>query len=652
MSGYWMWYPGDFELYHGMKQNFSRVERGYSWPAFWKSEGFRNRVTFRRSYRLENETDFTVYSCASGYVLAGDKKYPIGARIRCPAGEVSISIHVACIEKLPCVYVEGDDIFSDGDWYADDYSSPPVPAGISRYFTRKEQDPCVWEYDEKLYYPQKTERVGVGFLYEFETELTAELQISCDEERMRSMTAYFGESRDEALDCEHCYYSYRVQPDMPIGRTERCAFRYVYIPGDEVKLTARHLYVDIPVRASFLSDSEMLDRIWQVSVHTFKLCSGIFFIDGVKRDKWIWAGDAYQSFLLNRYLMADADIDRRTMLAIRGNDPMTGHINTIIDYSFLWVISVRDHFDFYGDDDFLRQIYPKVRTLIDFCITRTDDSGFITSADGDWVFIDWADIEKDGPVAAEQILFAAALEAAEQMAKKLGSDGDAYCRRRLGLLENINKYYWCEEKGAFIDSYTTGKCHVSRQTNIFALYFNIADSRQSSLILSSVINNGNVPMITTPYFKFFELDVLAASGQLDRVMNTVLSYWGGMLSCGATTFWEAFDPKDTTTAGRYDMYGDRFGKSLCHAWGAIPIYIIAKHFVGLKVCGGRFVLSPRTEFFKRLDCTLPLDGDGGYVRVQIVEEKVTVETNRAGGIIQLGGREYRLDKKVSLSTYT
>lgn len=25
---YWIWYPGDFELYHAMKQNFSRVERG------------------------------------------------------------------------------------------------------------------------------------------------------------------------------------------------------------------------------------------------------------------------------------------------------------------------------------------------------------------------------------------------------------------------------------------------------------------------------------------------------------------------------------------------------------------------------------------------------------------------------------------------
>ncbi|MFU0826160.1 MAG: hypothetical protein ACFWTJ_01290 [Lachnoclostridium sp.] len=29
---YWIWYPGDFEIYHGMMQNFSREERGGRWP--------------------------------------------------------------------------------------------------------------------------------------------------------------------------------------------------------------------------------------------------------------------------------------------------------------------------------------------------------------------------------------------------------------------------------------------------------------------------------------------------------------------------------------------------------------------------------------------------------------------------------------------
>ena len=78
---FWIWYPGDFELYHAMKQNFSRVERGFGWPAFWKSEGFRNRVAFRRTYELEQETSFTVFSNAIGHVLVtrenGEKEISI-----------------------------------------------------------------------------------------------------------------------------------------------------------------------------------------------------------------------------------------------------------------------------------------------------------------------------------------------------------------------------------------------------------------------------------------------------------------------------------------------------------------------------------------------------------------------------------------------
>ena len=77
---YWLWYPGDFERYHALKQNFSRVERGVGWPAFWKSEGFRNRVVFRRNYLLDEETCFTVLAVkdASGFVLVDQEKYAFG----------------------------------------------------------------------------------------------------------------------------------------------------------------------------------------------------------------------------------------------------------------------------------------------------------------------------------------------------------------------------------------------------------------------------------------------------------------------------------------------------------------------------------------------------------------------------------------------
>ena len=32
----WIWYPGDFEIYHGKCQNFDREERKFFWPAYWR----------------------------------------------------------------------------------------------------------------------------------------------------------------------------------------------------------------------------------------------------------------------------------------------------------------------------------------------------------------------------------------------------------------------------------------------------------------------------------------------------------------------------------------------------------------------------------------------------------------------------------------
>ena len=636
---FWLWYPGDFELYHRMEQDFSRVERGYGWPAFWKSDGFRNRVVFRREYCLERDTEFRVVSKAVGFVLAGEKKYPFGQRIICPKGDVRISIHAARIDAFPSVYVEGDVIRSDRGWMAEDYAQPPVPAGCSPYFTRPGQDPARWEYSEERYRPVKAERIGDGVLYEFETELTAVLRVEAPRERLAGMRIYCGESGDEALDKEHCYYSWAL--DRSTGETPRCAVRFAFIPGEKVGLTAIHQFVDIPVRAAFRCGDPLLDRIWAVAEHTFRLCTGIFFIDGVKRDKWIWSGDAYQSLFVNRYLLADPGVEQRTLLALRGNDPMTGHINTIMDYSLLWLLGVKEHFDAYGGREFLELIWPKAASLLEFCRERTDRRGFLTAGEKDWVFIDWAELDKDGPFAVEQMLLCACWGAAAELAEALGLDGREYRARREALAAQIDACYWDGALGAYVDSFTSGRRHVSRQTNLLAARFGIADADRRALILKNVIDNPAVPPITTPYFQFFELDVLADSGRLDQVMERLRSYWGGMLERGAVTFWEEFDPSVTGTA-QYDMYGDRFGKSLCHAWAASPIYFLGRYFAGLRREGAGFVIEPRLEHFTALDCTFPVDGRDGFVRLAWDGMRLTVETNRAGGILLSGGIRHEL----------
>ena len=647
-ENYWLWYPGDFELYHALQQNFSRVERGFRWPAFWKSEGFRNRIVIWREYQLNRPTAFQVHANGIGFIRCNGQKYLFDQKITCGPGKAMIVIHVGRIEALPSVYVEGDVIRSDEGWMAEDYDKSPVPAGHSKYFTRPDQDPAVWNYSEKVYFPVHTERCQDGFLYEFETELTAVLQISGAAE---DTAVYYGESREEALDTEHCYYSWK--PD-PSGQCPRSAVRFAYIPGEKVELKAIHQYVDIPVKARFHSSDTLLNKIWAVAEHTFRLCSGIFFIDGVKRDKWIWSGDAYQSLFVNRYLMADPDIDQRTLLALRGNDPMTTHINTIVDYSLYWILGIQAHCNAYQDTAFLEQVYPKMVSLMAFCESRTEEHGFIVGQGSDWTFIDWADLDKDGPLGAEQMLLAACWRTMFEISRLLGKEEQArvYEGNWKELCRKIDQYYWDGSQEAYMDSFTSGKRHVTRQTNLFALLFHIAGADKQEKIYRSVITNEAVAPITTPYFNFFALDALGQMGCPDQVLDSIRSYWGGMLERGAVTFWEEFDPAVTGPA-QYDMYGDKFGKSLCHAWSASPIYLIARYVVGLEINGPEgtdFVLTPRLEQFTSLDCTLPVGAKGGYVHVLWDGSELQVRTNCRDGVLQLGGKQILLNPETICKT--
>ena len=612
---YWLWYPGDFERYHALKQNFSRVERGFGWPAFWKSEGFRNRVAFRRSYQLAEETCFTVFAAkdAAGFVLVDEDKYPFGEEIRCPIGAHAVSVHVGCISCVPSIYIQGDAICSDAGWMVEDYEKEPVPVAFNRYFIDPLRDPSEWAYTEKLYLPVSTEAVPGGILYEFETELTASLEVSGN----GFPTVYLGESREEALDTKNCYY--HCIPDAQTRRCPRQALRFAFIPGcrpGDYSVRAIHQYVDIPVLAQFQSDDEELNRIFAVAAYTFSLCSGVFFLDGIKRDKWIWSGDAYQSLFVNRYLTADPDVEKRTLLALSPGEHTTTHVNTILDYSLLWILSIETYWESYGDTEFVHSIWPRMKSLMALCMSQRDEHGFIVGRKRDWVYIDWADFDRDGPLCAEQMLLAESYRVMARFAPE--AEREQYEKAREELLERIEAFYWDREKQAYIDSFSSGKRHVTRHASILAILFNIADEERKHMLADSVLFNNAVPPITTPYFRFFELEALCRLGYLENVLKQIKSYWGGMLKMGAVTFWEEFDP-DKPLEQQYEMYGDPFGKSLCHAWSASPIYLLARYFVGLRPLtpgGKEFELEPKTSFFQSLDCSFPMGGELLRIRLE------------------------------------
>lgn len=284
----------------------------------------------------------------------------------------------------------------------------------------------------------------------------------------------------------------------------------------------------------------------------------------------------------------------------------------------LWIIGIKEHYETYGDVGYLRFIWPKIKSLMNLLEQQRDENGFLVGRKNDWIYIDWADFDKDGPLCAEQMFLIETLQCMADLSKVMNqnkkdeipvvSESEMYWNEAEKLKEQVDRYFWDDEKQAYIDSYASGKRHVTRHANILAILYDIADEERKETLLQSVLlqPKEKIPAITTPYFRFFELDALGKMGQLDAVWKEMNTYWGGMLDLGALTFWEQYDPEKPLEQ-QYEMYGDPFGKSLCHAWAASPIYLLGRYFIGLKVYdgGNAYELNPHLEYFDHLECTLP-----------------------------------------------
>ena len=55
-------------------------------------------------------------------------------------------------------------------------------------------------------------------------------------------------------------------------------------------------------------------------IHILALTSREFVIDGIKRDRWVWAGDTFQSELMSFYSFFDKETMKRTIGALLGKD--------------------------------------------------------------------------------------------------------------------------------------------------------------------------------------------------------------------------------------------------------------------------------------------------------------------------------------------
>lgn len=659
----WIWYPGDFEIWLGNIFNNRRTERGAMFPPFWKQDSHYVTVEFSRKVELEQEEMITI-ACEGQFNLMLDGKLQFGQprTFTIPQGKHKLNLKVWNQSTPPALFIEGKTIHTDATWLATyedkiwiDENGVAHGSGIyvpaaSWNFNSMETPPSSYHLITKEQRPVR-EKDG---LYDFGKETFGYLKVKGLKGRIH---IYYGESAEEALDKEHCETLDILSEG---GKLDSKAFRYVYIEKEpdssfeEVLMDYEYAPFDTERSGSFRCSDEELNHIWDVAAYTMDLTTREFFMDGIKRDRWTWSGDAIQSYLMNYYLRFDTECVKRTIRQLRGKDPVTAHVNTIMDYTFYWFKSIYDYYLYTADIAFVREMWPRMVTLMDYVEGRLNEDGMAEGQADDWIFVDWVDfpMHKRGTLCFEQILLMKAMETMAVCSKLLNIKTD-YRVKSESLRNKIKQTFWSYEQKAYYHAIEDGKINkqITKFSNMFAILYGLAYEEERHEIMQSVMLNPVIDPITTPYMRFYELETLCIDGLQEQVLQEMKAYWGGMLREGATSFWEKYNPEEKGTQ-HLAMYGRPYGKSLCHAWGASPIYLIGKYFLGVRPTKPgyeEYEVHPALGGLEWMEGDVPTPF--GKIHVKMNTHEISVQSDGGHGTLIIGDQQISIpaNKEIKIS---
>ncbi len=354
-------------------------------------------------------------------------------------------------------------------------------------------------------------------------------------------------------------------------------------------------------QGTFTCSDESLNRIWGISARTLELCMEDTFTDCPLYEQTLWVGDARNESLFAYTLFGGSDIARNSIeitaqslerFPITGCQVPSGWDCLLPAWSFLWGISVWEHYWYTGDAAWLKKMWPAVWKNLQGAFGFIDKKGLF-SADF-WNFFDWARIDQDHECVLHNSMFlVGAIDAAVQCAAVLHKDrlaGSLKSKRR-ELASAINRL-WDKKRKCYPDSIHedgTISPSASQHTSFLSLLYDIIPARYRRDAIQNIVNpDPQTIRVGSPFAMMFLLETLEKLGREKEIIQSIYRDYTPMLHLGATTVWESFA---RGTLGNHEFPT----RSHCHAWSSAPVYFFSRIILGLRqtAVGCRsFALSP------------------------------------------------------------
>jgi len=466
-----------------------------------------------------------------------------------------------------------------------------------------------------------------------------------------------------------------IKPDGIALDGERRMLSYICKQGENRYLShtrkgLRYLLVKIPARKTelvikklclcewrypaesktgFECSSARLNRIYEMSLDTAKVCMLDAYVDCPGYEQNIWVGDAGVTSLVNLNNFGCYGFDARFLSLVaasvddgleriyrRGNKRYTERRflpcasfptypeGNIPIWSYMWLLSIVNHYKYTGDEEALRSLLPAAEETLARSLKMLSRRGLL-SINGAWNLIEWGnnDVAEYGECTANSMMLCACFREFAKIFESLGEEEKAaeYLSHAEKLKVAVNKYAWSEERSAYLDTVRDSDAYekyleyyaeigktplsfekymslarVSVQTNTFAVLYGIADGarKEAALkILADAIANGvyvsgspayrtagepseaeapgGIVQIGSPFFMYFALGALFENGYSELALMSIAREWGDMLDAGVTTCTENFNSKTEWKT-----------RSVAHAWSASPAVYMITEVLGVK----------------------------------------------------------------------
>ncbi|MFC7620718.1 family 78 glycoside hydrolase catalytic domain [Microlunatus sp. GCM10028923] len=436
-------------------------------------------------------------------------------------------------------------------------------------------------------------------------------------------------------------------------------FRYVQValrnltgPVTIHRVSATDRRYPFPAPATFVSDDDQLDAVWELCRETIAVCATDTFVDCPWRENTLYINDLLVENVVALAAFGDGRLTARSLrLALAEADPAglvpasvpnglqpgmdrnTADAYMTFPATQLYLSEIVEDLLLYsGDLETATALTEHLIGTLDHLEGWRDDAGLLQPPAEHWNFVDWAiDNEQAHALrgracASVNWFWVRALDAMTRLADWTGAGADrvpAWRRRADELTVAIKDRFWSADRQVFTEGARDDRPAATQLSQALA----ILSGRVEPAAWPRLDGAGRSP--SELYMLHYVLQAELLRDGMPAALARIRRHWGAMVDAESPTVWEC----GVTQSGASAFGG---AGSLCHGFATTPLPFLQRSVLGVRPTApgfARFALAPDLGDLDRAGGTVPTPHGTLKVRWQRTGDRLDGSVTVPDGIV-------------------